>query len=192
MATNGKVITVFGSSRPEDGHAEYAEAMELGRALAGAGFAVCTGGYAGVMEAVSRGAREAGGRVLAVTSSFFRSKTNAWVEEETRLATWQERLFELVRLGDGYVACKGGTGTLVELAVVWEMLNKRAMEHRPFVVLGDFWQPILDRVREVERGHASRWSESSDPLVHPAPTPADAAQFLATRLAGARPHKSPR
>jgi uncharacterized protein (TIGR00730 family) len=182
MTTQTKIITVFGSSRPEEGHADYAEALELGRALAGAGFAVCTGGYGGVMEAVSRGARESGGRVIAVTSSFFRPRANRWVEEETRVATWQERLFELVRLGDGYVACKGGTGTLVELAVVWEMLNKKAMEQRPFVVLGDFWQPILDRVREVERGHKSGWGESSDPLVHPAPTPADAARFLAARL----------
>ena len=182
MTTTAKIITVFGSSRPEDGHADYAEALELGRALARAGFAVCTGGYGGVMEAVSRGARESGGRVLAVTSSFFRSRANQWVEEETRVATWQERLFELVRLGDGYVACKGGTGTLVELAVVWEMLNKKAMESRPFVVLGDFWQPILDRVREVERGHVSRWGESSDPLVHSSRTPAEAAQFLAARL----------
>ena len=49
--------------------------------------------------------------------------------------------------------------------------------------IGDFWQPILDRVREVERGHASRWGESSDPLVHQAPTPAEAAQFLAARFA---------
>lgn len=178
------VITVFGSSRPEEGHDDYREAVELGRALAEAGFAVCTGGYSGVMEGVSRGAREAGGRVQAVTSGFFRSRANRWVEEETRVATWQERLFELVRRGDGYVACKGGTGTLVELAVVWEMLNKKAMDHRPFVVLGDFWQPLLDRVREVECGHASKWGESSDPLVHQAPTPADAAKFLTTRLAG--------
>ena len=182
MSDKRKTITVFGSSRPEEGHADYAEAMELGRVLAVAGFAVCTGGYGGVMEGVSRGAREADGRVLAVTSSVFASRANRWVEEETRMATWQERLFELVRLGDGYVACKGGTGTLVELAVVWEMLNKKAMEHRPFVVLGDFWQPILERVREVERGHASRWGESNDPLVHQAATPADAAQFLAARL----------
>jgi uncharacterized protein (TIGR00730 family) len=189
MSANAKVITVFGSSRPENGHADYAEALELGRALAAAGFAVCTGGYSGVMEAVSRGARESGGRVLAVTSSFFRARANRWVEEETRVPTWQERLFELVRIGDGYVACKGGTGTLVELAVVWEMLNKRAMDHRPFVVLGDFWQPILDRVREVERGHASRWGESNDPLVHQAPTPAEAARFLAGHLASAGPRK---
>jgi uncharacterized protein (TIGR00730 family) len=182
--TKPKVITVFGSSRPAEGHNDYGEAVELGRVLAEAGFAVCTGGYAGVMEGVSRGASEAGGRVLAVTSSFFSARVNRWVEEETRLATWQERLFELVRRGDGYVACKGGTGTLVELAVVWEMLNKKAMDQRPFVVLGDFWQPILERVREVERGHTSQWAESNDPLVHQAPTPADAARFLATRLAG--------
>ena len=187
MTDKMKTITVFGSSRPEEGHAEYTEAMELGRALAAESFAVCTGGYGGVMEGVSRGAREAGGRVLAVTSSFFRRRANRWVDEETPVATWQERLFELVRLGDGYVACKGGTGTLVELAVVWEMLNKKAMEHRPFVILGDFWQPILDRVREVELGHASGWGESNDPLVHQAPTPAHAAQFLAARLAGALP-----
>src|SRR6204780_3749146 len=183
MIEKTKTITVFGSPRPEDGHADYAEALELGRSLAAAGFAVCTGGYGGVMEAVSRGARESGGRVLAVTSTFFRSRANRWVNEATQTATWQERLFELVRLGDGYVACKGGTGTLVELAVVWEMLNKKAMDQRPFFVLGDFWQPILDRVREVERGHASRWGESSDPLVHQAPTPAEAAQFLAARFA---------
>src|SRR6202166_400743 len=161
-----KIITVFGSSHPQDGHEDYAEALKLGRTLAASGLAVCTGGYGGVMEAVSRGARETGGRVLAVTSSFFRPRANRWVEEETRVDTWQERLFELVRLGDGYVACKGGTGTLVELAVVWEMLNKRAMEFRPFVVLGDFWEPIVNRVREVELGHASRGGESSDPLLH--------------------------
>jgi uncharacterized protein (TIGR00730 family) len=187
MIEKSKVITVFGSSRPQEGHADYAEALELGRALAVAGFSVCTGGYGGVMEAVSRGARESGGRVLAVTSSFFRPRANRWVEEETRVATWQERLFELVRVGDGYVACKGGTGTLVELAVVWEMLNKKAMEQRPFVVLGDFWQPIVNRVREVERGHASRWGESSDSLVHQAPTPVEAAHFLAGRLASGAP-----
>ena len=184
-----RIITVFGSSRPEDGHADYLEALELGRVLATAGFAVCTGGYRGVMEAVSRGAREAGGRVLAVTSSFFRSRANRWVEEEMRVATWQERLFELVRLGDGYVACKGGTGTLVELAVVWEMLNKGAMEQRPFVVLGDFWQPILDRVREVERGSESSWGESGDALVHQAVSPAEAAQFFHARFAGASAHR---
>ncbi len=148
-----KIITVFGSSHPQDGHEDYAEALELGRALATAGFAVCTGGYGGVMEAVSRGASESGGHVLAVTSSFFRSRANRWVKEETSMPTWHERLFELVRLGDGYVACKGGTGTLVELAVVWEMLNKRAMEQRPFVCSRRF----------LATDHRSCWGSGARP-----------------------------
>src|SRR5579862_1383730 len=178
MSKHTRIITVFGSSRPEDGHADYLEALELGRSLAAAGFAVCTGGYGGVMEAVSRGARDSGGRVLAVTSSFFRPRANRWVQEETRVATWQERLFELVRLGDGYVACKGGTGTLVELAVVWEMLNKGILAGKPFVTLGEFWTPILDRVREVEMHHSSRWGEAALRLVSSVPTPEDAAKFM--------------
>ncbi len=56
------IVTVFGSSRPHEGDADYEEARVLGRALAKHGFAVCSGGYAGVMAAVSRGAKEAGGK----------------------------------------------------------------------------------------------------------------------------------
>src|SRR3989441_8145243 len=102
MPNPQKVITVFGSSRPRAGDADYEQARELGHALAGRGFVVCTGGYGGVMEGASRGAKEAGGRVLAVTAAFFSARANAWVDEEVRVATWQERLFELVRRGHGY------------------------------------------------------------------------------------------
>ena len=69
-----KIITVFGSSRPREGDSHYAMARSLGAALAAQGFAVCSGGYGGVMEAVSRGAKEAGGRTLAVTAEFFRAR----------------------------------------------------------------------------------------------------------------------
>ncbi len=184
MPRRKQIITVFGSSRPYEGDADYAEARELGRALAGHGFVVCTGGYGGVMEAASRGAKEGGGRVLAVTASFFRSGPNRWVDEVIEVRTWQQRLFKLVSLGQAYVACKGGTGTLVELAVVWEMLNKRVMRRRPFVVLGGFWAPVLQRVREVEAGpRAGQWGEAGERLVHPAATPQAAGEFLAQALA---------
>ena len=143
-----------------------------------AAFTVCSGGYGGVMEAASRGAKEAGGRTLAVTATFFRSRSQRLGGRGALVDTWQERLFELIRVGHGYVACKGGTGTLVELAVVWEMLNKGVMAGKPFVVLGEFWTPILERVREVELDHGSRWGEAGARLVHMAPTPADAAEFF--------------
>lgn len=178
-----KIVTVFGSSRPREGEADYEEARVLGRALAKHGFAVCSGGYGGVMEAVSRGAKEAAGKTYGVTAEFFTAaKLNSWIDTEVRMKTWEERLFELIRLADGFVACKGGTGTLVELAVVWEMLNKSVMSGKPFAVLGNFWQPVLDRVREVELGHPAPWGEANGRLVHVADGPGDAASYLQTRL----------
>jgi uncharacterized protein (TIGR00725 family) len=175
-------VTVFGSSRPREGNADYEEALQLGRALAESGYGVCSGGYGGVMEAVSRGAKEAGGKTYGITAEFFKAKLNPWIDVEVRVKTWQERLFELIRVADGFVACKGGTGTLVELAVVWEMLNKSVMARKPFAVLGDFWQPILDRVREVELGHPAPWGEVNRRLVHVAATPKDVVRHLKERL----------
>jgi len=177
------IVTVFGSSRPHEGDADYEEARVLGRALARCGFAVCSGGYGGVMEAVSRGTKEAGGKTYGVTAEFFKAaKLNRWVDVEVRKQTWEERLFELIRLAHGFVACKGGTGTLVELAVVWEMLNKSVMTGKPFAVLGEFWEPILERVREVELGHPAPWGEANGRLVYVAATPGDAANHLLSKL----------
>jgi len=182
MKEKARIITVFGSSRPRAGDAQYGAAQALGQALASEGFTVCSGGYGGVMEAVSRGAKDAGGRTLGITASFFRARVNKWVDEEIRMKTWQERLFELVKRGQGYVVCPGGTGTLVELAVVWEMLNKGAMARRPLVALGEFWQPVIERVREIELGHQSPWGEQGEPLIRIAPSPTDAAAHLASHF----------
>jgi uncharacterized protein (TIGR00730 family) len=177
------MVTVFGSSRPREGDADYEEARILGRSLAKHGFSVCSGGYAGVMEAVSRGAKEAGGKTVGVTADFFtNAKLNAWVDEEVRMKTWEERLFELIRRADAFVACKGGTGTLVELAVVWEMLNKKVIPAKPFAMLGSFWEPVVDRVREVELRHPAPWGEANGRLVYIAETPGDVANHLTTKL----------
>jgi uncharacterized protein (TIGR00730 family) len=173
------IVSVFGSSRPRENDLEYAQARELGRALAGKGFAVCTGAYAGTMEAVSRGAKEAGGKTYGVTAEFFSAaKANEWVDVDVRVKTWQERLFEIIRLGDAFVACKGGTGTLAELAVAWEMINKSVMPARPFVALGEFWQPILNCVRGVEVGHENPWAEANTQILTTVATPEKAAEFL--------------
>ncbi len=175
---SARIITVFGSSRPRPDDPQYRLARAMGAALAEKGWAVCSGGYAGVMEAASRGAKEAGGRTLAVTAKCFSSHANRWIDEEICVDTWQERLFELIARGHGYVACPGGTGTLVELAVVWEMLNKRLMHKKPMIVLGKFWQPVIECVRETEIGHESRWGERDGELVYAAGTPEDAVAFL--------------
>ena len=177
-----RIVTVFGSSRPRESDADYEEARELGRILAGNGFSVCSGGYGGVMAAVSRGAKEGGGKTYGVTAEFFSARANSWIDVEVRVATWQERLFELIRLAHGFVACKGGTGTLVELAVVWEMLNKSVMTGKPLSVLGQFWSPIIECVRSVQLAHGSPWGEANERLIYVAATPEEAARHLKEKL----------
>ena len=83
---------------------------------------------------------------------------------------WKERLFKLVELGAGYVALPGGTGTLVELSVVWEWVNKRFISPRPIVLLGGYWHPVVDAVAQGEI-----WNHS--PILR-APTPQEAADLL--------------
>jgi uncharacterized protein (TIGR00730 family) len=174
---------VFGSSRPRENDAEYAEARALGSSIAEKGFAVCTGAYGGAMEAVCRGAKDAGGKTYGVTAEFFSAaKANEWVDVEVRVKTWQERLFEIIRLAHGFVACKGGTGTLAELAVAWEMMNTSVIATRPFVAFGEFWQPILNCVRDGEMGQANQGVEKNVQIIRTAATPAEAVQFLASSL----------
>lgn len=181
-----KIVTVFGSSRPREGDAHYALARQLGNELASRGFAVCSGGYGGVMEAVSRGAKDGGGSTIGIVAEFFTSRANRWIDEVISVKSWQDRLFSLIETGSGYVACPGGTGTLVELSVVWEMLNKRVMHAKPFVTIGHFWEPIIERVREVETGHTSQWGEGSSRIIHNAASPAEAADYLARMLLNGR------
>ncbi len=179
-------ITVFGSSRVPEGEPEYQIGLELGGALARSGFAVCTGGYGGTMEAVSRGAAQAGGHVMGVTARSFPSRANLWVAEEIVVETWRDRLFRLIELGNGYLALPGGTGSLAEIAVVWEMLNKRILAPRPLVLLGEFWKPVISLVAAVERQDSS-WRESEGSVVQLAPDPVAACRLLEALLRSARP-----
>jgi len=142
------VITVFGSARPQPGDQEYDEAYSLGRRLAEAGFTVCNGGYGGSMEAVARGAKEANGATVGVTFSSPGRQANQWIDREIQEPDLPRRLLKLVELGDGYIVLKGGTGTLLELACVWEFINKGIIREKPIVVLGPFWHAVVDVLRQ--------------------------------------------
>ena len=140
----GKTISVFGSSQVGEGSRDYEEARLLGRLLAEAGFTVMSGGYAGAMEAVSRGAKEGGGRVIGVTLQLFAHRAaNRWLDEEIKMPTYLARLEQLTAASDGCIALKGGVGTLTELSVTWSLLQIRAMPRKPFILLGQHWHRIM-------------------------------------------------
>ena len=140
---HGKVVSIFGSSRPKEDSAEYQEAEILGRKLSEAGLSVCTGGYRGIMEAVSKGASKAQVNIIGVTSAVFSPTPNQYVNMQVHTMTLYERLQKLIELGDGYIILKGGTGTLVELSFVWELMNKNMMASKPIIAATDFWKPVI-------------------------------------------------
>jgi uncharacterized protein (TIGR00725 family) len=164
----GRIITVFGSYEPLRGSAEYEQAYQVGHELARAGFVIANGGYAGTMEASAKGAKEAGGRTIGVTcSSFRRSQANPYIDQEIPTANLRDRLEKLIGLGSGYVALPGGTGTLTELAYAWELMNKGSLTGKTLVILGDFWQPLIELVENANqrtRGLVQRAKEPKDLL----------------------------
>jgi uncharacterized protein (TIGR00730 family) len=139
-----KVITVFGSSFPKEGDEQYVFAYNLGAALAKKGFEVCSGGFYGVMEALSKGALENGVEVYGVTLDFWGSDPNRYITKEIRCKNVFERIEKLMQLGDGFVILQGGTGTLLELAAVWEYVNKNLIEGKPIVCHSSMWKTIVD------------------------------------------------
>ncbi len=143
-----KIITVFGSSKPINNEEQYVTAYNLGKKLALNGFDICTGGFNGIMEAASQGAVEGGGEAIGVTVNLWERQLNKYVTREIKCTTLLERVQKLVELGDGFVVLQGGTGTLLELAVVWEYINKGLMDVKPIACHSSIWKTIVSEMNE--------------------------------------------
>jgi uncharacterized protein (TIGR00730 family) len=154
--TDAPVATVFGSSMVRPGEPAYEDAQRLGEALANMGWSIATGGYAGTMEAVSRGASQAGAHTLGVTceqiEAWRGAKPNAWVAEEIRCATLRQRLYELINRGRVLVALPGGIGTLSEVTLSWSLIQTQEISPRPLVLVGESWRTTFNTfLREAGR-----------------------------------------
>ena len=147
MQTQELIVTIFGGSKCRPGDEEYEQARLTGQLLAQAGFTICTGGYLGVMEAASRGAREAGGRVLGIVMNQFKSEPNRFLTDKVATAHFYERLQHLITRSVGFIALRGGMGTVTEISLVWNKLQTKVIESRPLVLVGDCWPPVVEAWR---------------------------------------------
>ena len=156
MDKKSKTITVFGTSKATEGDAVFGLAESLGRLLAENGFTLANGGYGGTMLAGGKGASKAGGCVIGVTcTAFKRGQANEYVAQEISTDRLSERLAKLIELGDAYIVLAGGTGTLLELADVWEHKNKGfANADKPIILVGAFWEPLVAMIAEIDPGSA--------------------------------------
>ena len=164
-----ETITIFGTGRAKSGDSAYILAYKMGKVLAQAGFTIVNGGYGGTMEAAAKGAAEAGGKIIGVTCSAFKSSiANEYISRTIVTGSLDERLDTLIKLGQAYVVLPGGTGTLLELAKVWELKNKGFLElDKPIILVGGFWKPLVDLVAvdDPESGKYIKLADSPEQVV---------------------------
>jgi uncharacterized protein (TIGR00730 family) len=141
-----KVVTIFGTSRVKDGDKVFELAYELGRLCAEAGFTIANGGYGGTMLAAAKGAKQAGGKSIGVTcSAFGRKGPNEFITKTIVTENLTARVAKLIEIGDAYAVLPGGTGTLLELAEIWELVNKGFVKPaKPIILVQDFWRPLVE------------------------------------------------
>ena len=144
MSEAERIVTIFGGAKCCDPDPEYAQARRAGQLLADAGYTICTGGYLGVMEGASRGAHERGGRVLGITMNQFKAEPNRYLTDKVATPHFYERLQRLITRSVGFIAIRGGMGTVTELSLVWNKIQTGVIGPRPMVLLGDCWPPIVE------------------------------------------------
>jgi uncharacterized protein (TIGR00730 family) len=174
-----RIVTIFGGAKCGEDSEEYAQARRLGQLFAGRGFTICTGGYLGVMEGASRGAHERGGRVIGVTMNQFKSEPNRYLTEKIASAHFYERLQHLILRSVGFVALRGGAGTVTELSLVWNKLQTKVIEPRPLVLLGECWPRVIEAFREN-----LVVSDADVSLLDFAGTPEEAVEIIVEKSAG--------
>jgi len=146
-------ITFFGDSAiPEDSKI-YKDVWQAAKTLAEKGYTIVNGGGPGVMKAATDGAEDIDGKTIAIywqpkLASFFEGRNLANVTDEYETASnYMTRTLGLIEKGDAYVVCKGGTGTISEFGMVWALAKLYYGCHKPVILFGDFWDPIIETIQ---------------------------------------------
>lgn len=142
------IVSVFGSASPTPGQPLYEQALRLGELLAKAGHTVMTGGYCGTMEAVSRGAVEAGGDSIGVTcrqiEDYRPTGPNPWVRQIKATDTLSHRIDILTSQADAYLALSGGIGTLAEITTVFNKMVISSIPSEILILIGEGWKATFE------------------------------------------------
>ncbi len=145
---NNKIVTSFGSAFINQSEPLYSQTEELGKYIAQAGYTVCSGGYNGTMEAISKGAKSTGGHTIGISIKGWSNKVNEFIDENIQAENLMERILKLINIADSYIIFKGGTGTLLEISATLELMNKKAMPEKKMIFYTDFWKSMIEILRQ--------------------------------------------
>ena len=142
-------VTIFGSARAKPGSFVYEEVKRVAAALADMGCDIITGGGPGLMQAANEGAaavnapernRSVGIRVELP----FEQEVNPFVEQAFEHKTFFSRLHHFVLTSDAYVVTPGGIGTVLELMLIWQLLQVKHIHDAPLILVGNMWAELVD------------------------------------------------
>jgi uncharacterized protein (TIGR00730 family) len=158
-------VTIFGSARAKPGTYVYDEVKRIATALAQMGCDIVTGGGPGLMQAANEGASAAGSpernhSVGIRVDLPFEQEVNPFVEQAFEHKTFFTRLHHFVLTSDAYVVSPGGIGTVLELMMIWQLLQVKHIHDTPLILVGKMWADLV----EWARAHLSK---SQPPLANP-------------------------
>lgn len=141
-------VTIFGSARAQPGSPVYGEVKRLAAVLSGMGCDIITGGGPGLMQAANEGADEADAqdrlRSVGIRVDLpFEQHANPFVEQVYEHRTFFSRLHHFVLMSDAFVVTPGGIGTLLEMSMIWQLLQVQHMHDTPLILVGSMWKDLL-------------------------------------------------
>jgi len=145
-------VTIFGSARAKAGTFAYDEVKRLAAALAEMGCDIVTGGGPGLMQAANEGAAAVNApernRSVGIRVDLpFEQEVNPFVEEAYEHKTFFSRLHHFVLTSDAFVVVPGGIGTVLELMMVWQLLQVKHLAGVPLLLVGKMWPGLVDWTR---------------------------------------------
>lgn len=149
-----KNVAFFGDAEVKPSSLTYKRAYEMAKLLAKNRYTIVNGGGPGVMHASTKGAEEAEGETISVTfypkdaTGFEGRYVGNVTDKEVKTSNYIERMFKLMEHADAYLLFKGGTGTISEFGTAWVLAKLYYGHHKPFILVGDFWRPIVKAICE--------------------------------------------
>lgn len=145
-------VTIFGSARARPGTYVYDEVKRVATVLAGMGCDIITGGGPGLMQAANEGAAAAGAperdRSVGIRVDLpFEQEVNPFVLQAFDHKTFFTRLHHFVLASDAFVVTPGGIGTVLELMMIWQLLQVRHVRGTPLILVGKMWRGLVDWAR---------------------------------------------
>jgi uncharacterized protein (TIGR00730 family) len=145
-------VTIFGSARARPGTHVYDEVKRVAAALAEMGCDIITGGGPGLMQAANEGASAANApernRSVGIRVELpFEQEVNPFVEQAFEHKTFFTRLHHFVLTSDAFVVAPGGIGTVLELMMIWQLLQVKHVPDAPLILVGKMWADLVDWAR---------------------------------------------